>query len=469
MTYESAATPWEQRHAQIAELSSLPAVADAHHEALQAARCIKQTDDNAANTFASHETSLRLVDTRHDAAEIHGRSLDVSLAVLWSVPKSGPRHDRNQTRQRAITPLRQLYAAALSESSHDLAPINCLESSREGTVELVRCAFDRQIYILKSTTKGAAKRGYRTNAPMTERRLLSLARDACKGSTCFTPACLASFQSPGSLHILMEYCPAGDLYHFLESAGQAQVSNEARSKSGGLLVEEYIRKYAIDMVAAISWLHTQGYVHRDLKPGNWLFHRSGHLLLCDLASAAPFSLFDEIPASASLPTENGIRTIKVRQRRILYRHCCLIGTADYIAPEVFWAADWMSRRRMQLSSLPGNSTSGALDLSLGQSSETIAGEDDEDDEPPPEGPGLYGPECDWWSLGVILFEMVYKRMPFFSDSIAETMEMIKHHEVREANAVGECLAVRHADETPIVHLLCRDTSASILGCDVPQI
>lgn len=252
---------WAQRHAQLIRLVESSKVARAREEALLAASLITQTDDNAASAVASHQSSLRIISTANQE-EILGRLLDASIAVLWSAPPYSV--DSNQVRLAANSSIKSILNVALSESSRDLSSITCLESNREGTVELVRCRMDKKIYVLKSTTKGAAKRGYRSNAPVTERRLLSLARQTQLETTktIFTPTCIAAFQSPGSLHILMDYCPAGDLYHFLESAGEAPIVNDARNKSGGLLTERYVRRYAIDMVAAISWLHEQGFMHR---------------------------------------------------------------------------------------------------------------------------------------------------------------------------------------------------------------
>jgi serine/threonine protein kinase len=252
---------WAQRHAQLIRLIESSRVSQAREEALHAAGLITQTDDNAASAVASHQASLRIIG-KGGQEEILGRLLDASLAVLWSAPTYSV--DSNEVRLAACSSLKSILNVALSESNRDLSSITCLESNREGTVELVRCRLDKKIYVLKSTTKGAAKRGYRSNAPVTERRLLSLARKTHLETTrtVFTPTCIAAFQSPGSLHILMDYCPAGDLYHFLESAGEAPIINEARNKSGGLLTERYVRRYAIDMVAAISWLHEQGFMHR---------------------------------------------------------------------------------------------------------------------------------------------------------------------------------------------------------------
>uniref|UniRef100_A0A7N4NWL4 Citron Rho-interacting kinase n=1 Tax=Sarcophilus harrisii TaxID=9305 RepID=A0A7N4NWL4_SARHA len=41
-----------------------------------------------------------------------------------------------------------------------------------------------------------------------------------------------------------------------------------------------------------------------------------------------------------------------------------------------------------------------------------------------DGKGFYGPECDWWSLGVIAYEMVYGRLPFTEGTTAKTFNNI---------------------------------------------
>lgn len=71
--------------------------------------------------------------------------------------------------------------------------------------------------------------------------------------------------------------------------------------------------------------------------------------------------------------EDKLASWKVRSRQLAYS---TVGTPDYIAPEVF------SRQG-------------------------------------------YGKECDWWSLGAIMYEMLVGYPPFASDSSQET-----HHKVR---------------------------------------
>ena len=80
-----------------------------------------------------------------------------------------------------------------------------------------------------------------------------------------------SFQSSDLLFLVMDYCPGGDLSHYLSREGRFS--------------EEKAKIYICEVVLALEHLHKQNIIYRDLKPENIVLDKDGHALLTDFGLA----------------------------------------------------------------------------------------------------------------------------------------------------------------------------------------
>ncbi|KAG0371781.1 hypothetical protein BGX24_001179, partial [Mortierella sp. AD032] len=83
-----------------------------------------------------------------------------------------------------------------------------------------------------------------------------------------------SFQDADHLYLVMEYMSGGDLLNLLIEKD--------------IFEEDFAKFYVAEMVLCIEEAHKLGYIHRDIKPDNFLFNKEGHIKLSDFGLATDF-------------------------------------------------------------------------------------------------------------------------------------------------------------------------------------
>lgn len=244
-----------------------------------------------------------------------------------------------------------------------------------GEVRLCREKTTANVYAMKKLKKSEMLRRGQVEHVKAERNLLAEVDSNCIVKLYY------SFQDEEYLYLIMEYLPGGDMMTLLMRKDT--------------LTEDESRFYVGQTVLAIESIHKHNYIHRDIKPDNLLLDKNGHMKLSDFGLCKPLDCSKlpqlqendlnveerarESNAERSRPSLAPRRTQQEqllhwqRNRRMLA--FSTVGTPDYIAPEVL--------------------------LKKG-----------------------YGMECDWWSLGAIMYEMLVGYPPFYSDEPMTTCKKI---------------------------------------------
>ncbi|XP_072021685.1 uncharacterized protein [Amphiura filiformis] len=119
---------------------------------------------------------------------------------------------------------------------------------------------------------------------------------------------------PSAKLILMEYAPNGSLHDYLKDPSKP-------------LPYELQKKWAKESALAITYLHRQNFLHRDIKPQNCLLFQDNLLKLCD------FGLAREIEESQTTSSQKGTYRYMAPEIHVGNER----GRAIYSKPADIWA------------------------------------------------------------------------------------------------------------------------------------
>lgn len=201
---------------------------------------------------------------------------------------------------------------------------------------------------------------------------------------------VASFQDSTRLYLVMEYMPGGDFLGLL--------------RRENTLPEYAARFYLAEMILAVEVTHRHSYIHRDIKPENFLIDARGHIKISDFGLAFDgrkhhdwaYYNWHRYSLIRTLGIQVGSDSADTREsssNKTLYTPRRAAPTSVEGIGDPGHLMDWQYQHgsRGAARSVVGTSAYMAPEVLQNRG---------------------YDGRCDWWSIGIILFESMYGGTPF---------------------------------------------------------
>lgn len=248
-----------------------------------------------------------------------------------------------------------------------------------GRVLLAQAKVDGQLYALKIISKKDMRTSDKRQAKAERDILHAMGHTAPHP---FTAGLRFAFQSVNHLYLGMDFFPGGNLRELI--------------KKYGSLPEDWVRFYATELVLAISHMHSLNVLYRDIKPHNVMLDGRGHIVLIDF----------------------GLSKQEISHPR---GAMSLVGTPDYSAPEVLKTGVYQIEQfNKQKVDAAGKRIDKLRAANKGRR-DNRTNSADEIASPKPLHIG-YGKAADWWSVGVMIYEMIGGTPAFRGADLRETYQ-----------------------------------------------
>lgn len=244
----------------------------------------------------------------------------------------------------------------------------------------------KQIFAMKVIRKSNMLRNSQEGHLRAERDFLV----ASENSRWVVPL-VSAFQDSNNLYLVMEYMIGGDFLGLLLRED--------------ILDENVAKWYLAEMILCIEEAHKMKWIHRDVKPDNFLITSSGHLKISDFGLAFDghwthnqayyneqrYGLLRDLDLHVQGDTQDmeEERSRQDARQTTGHNHGNAMSRSHYQTGQDHANGpiiDWLNReqRRQFAKSIVGTSQYMAPEVVRGES---------------------YDGRCDWWSIGIILYEV----------------------------------------------------------------